>query len=269
MEVIEPFLTTTDLLRLSECSTAFLSSRSLLSRIKIVPHPRAGTDIHQGGLTRLLSGQQQQQGCQIPPRLGPRRVGYLRLGDHSLLARLGDLVGLGCCKGTIKTLNVSDFKLRDEDALCIGHVLSSGSLPALEELYLSGGWSYFTRKGLAFIMGALSSGSGPPQLRLLDMSKNDFETTEVGTWSCALPRHLRAGQYILTIYNHAPHSFSLFCCFTVAQPLAMALQSGHFHQLQRLNLANTNMHEVDFEAVTTALQSCPDLRSLDLSWCGT
>ena len=51
-----PFLTTTDLLQLSQCSKALTNYRYNLSRVTIIPHP-SGVPEMEEALTRLLSGQ--------------------------------------------------------------------------------------------------------------------------------------------------------------------------------------------------------------------
>jgi len=53
-----PFLTTHDLLRLSECSKALVPYRQHFSRIKLVRHPSPITPALRSALSRLLGEQQ-------------------------------------------------------------------------------------------------------------------------------------------------------------------------------------------------------------------
>lgn len=91
-----PFLTTTDRLRLSECSKGLDKYRYNLSQVNIVWHPSA-SHATESGLVKLLCEQE----------LG---VEYLRVGGqvegHRTLTKVLDAVlTMGGCKG-MKTLSL-------------------------------------------------------------------------------------------------------------------------------------------------------------------
>jgi len=106
--LLVPFLTTNDLLQLSECSKPLVNYRQHLSRIKIVPHP--ATVITPGirrALSQLLDEQQ-------------NLIELLSLSEFSLAPMLDHGGWYGCSK--VKRLELSGKEIRGEfvGSLCRG-----------------------------------------------------------------------------------------------------------------------------------------------------
>lgn len=146
-----PFLSTRDLLRLSECSHSLLQYRNHISRLCVIRHPTP-TPRMKRALLRMLTDQYN----------AGRGLDYLKLNHESLIPLL-DLAG---CFERLKTLNLSGLLPSNADGGYLVSALECGGLKDLEGLTL---WTKgMTLRLVKKILNALKNGACP-KLRNLEL----------------------------------------------------------------------------------------------------
>ena len=140
-----PFLTTTDLLHLSECCQGLLNYRYHLSRVAIIPHPEC-TSAMDEGLTRLLSGQ--RLGVYIEP--GNQRDSAIAL------EMVLEIVRSGAMGPHLKGLDVLLYKEQKGDMLC--RAMEEKACIHLEKLVVHGMHNVDKERDGGSIMSLLAQG---------------------------------------------------------------------------------------------------------------
>ena len=141
--ILPSFISTNDLLRLSECCNELIGYRHYLSGVELInPDDDLEEDVNHGiqeGVGRLLM---EQRG----------RIDFLRLCDLSVLPMLMSLADKGGCE--VKTLEVSEIGCSDSDHdHLLGTILVGGSLWGVEELHCMAAHKV--------VMNALAQGAYP------------------------------------------------------------------------------------------------------------
>ena len=224
--IILNFLSTTDRLRLSECSKSLLQYRNHLFNIKVVRHPSATRGLEKA-LIRLLS-QQVSLLC-------------LRVVHALVLPSVLEAMRLGWLKG-LKSLDLSQILVKDNDAAALETALVKGGCPQLEELHVR----FFVDGVVTHVMSALSLGACP-SIRQLKLHKQ--LTTYDASRSTPLPVRGDGRKY--------------------RQSFGAALKSGYCQRLQELDLIGIWLDDEGMRAFAQALQqgACVDLHALSLAGC--
>ena len=239
--ILMPFLTTNDLLRLSECSKQLLDYRYQLSRVGIVLHP-SPTFLMKRALFQLMAKQV----------LG---VEDLQIRDSAVLKLLGQGGWHPCCS-RVKTLDLSGVTFDEQAVMGLEQALLGGNLLDLEELY-------FAKIDLVPSFGpvtdCLAQGACPALCHL--SFSNTWLSSQMGealgtTISLNHCKNLRCLE--LNDCDGDPEFFI---------PIATALQDGCGRMLQQLLMANTNLSGQGIRALGIAMEAgaLPLLEVLKLS----
>ena len=155
-----PFLNTTDLLDLSQCSRGLMNYRYHLSRVTIIPHPTWVPGMEEG-VSRLLSGQMSGVYVKVERRYEDvmkmvlEMVKSRSMGQHlkgldvgvkssDAVQLLYDAMAEGYCRGLEELdidLYVSNVRGGDSHTMTGGDILSlltQGACPHLRALHLTG-----------------------------------------------------------------------------------------------------------------------------------
>lgn len=244
-----PFLTTNDLLRLSESSKDLTIYRLHLPRVKIAPPGPSPTKDEMTSVTRLLMDQK-------PIRTDkPSRVDYLALGDFTIFTML-DFTRP--CLKALKVLDLGEAVMSADDTTYVVLALTQGGLTSLDEIRLS--FSGRDGDGLRLIVEALG---GCPHLRRLHLrcvksfeKKGRIGQDLAGAFESGHVHHLKELDLSCSDFGRAG-----------VAAMAGALQRGACPELIKLNLSSS-LYDHDSRgavALGNALRSCPNLEDLDLS----
>lgn len=249
--LLVPFLTTNDLLRLSECSKTLKNYRYYLSRIKIISRDKRGRCIMRSrptekrNLCHLLSEQ----------RLA---INVLCLADTRVV-KVIDEMGWSCCQA-VEALDLSGVKGQFVDCASLARGLLGGNLLQLQELILKG--FICSVDSLERLMSALAEGACP-HLRLLDLSNHSFEGGNAGeAIALALGSNNCRDLECLMMDGWLDHAMGQL------PPIMRAIQRSKCPQLRELGLAGTLLSGQDTQALadTIGSGSLPCLETLELMW---
>jgi len=276
-----PYLTTGDLLRLSECSVALLPYRTYLNSIKLVvpiQHLSSSSSSLWDEETKKTSLVRFLQSQQLP-------FSQVVVGHSSLMAVIEQLVAPSSssaspsslsCTSHLKMLSFAGVVMEKEDMASLSRLMVRGGLRHLEELNLSGviGASKQQagvgrkRLGLMYIMEALSHGACP-LLHRLDLSHNDaIDRSRGGMGLGFICQALQSGY---TPHLHYLHLSSCGLSAIDGIDLANLLWSNACPQLETLDLAgNYSLGDHGLIPLLEVLEEghCPNIRSLSLDHTG-
>lgn len=243
------FLTTNDLLRLSECAQSLSHYSLRLSSVRIVPDPVLATKNGVKRMVNLLDNQ--------------LHLRHLRLGDIALMPLLPVLKSGG--SGKLKVLDFTRCDFRGEGGeRAIGHLqlaFSRGHLRALEELNLAG--IKVDIDSFVALMSPVRMGSCP-SLRALTLRDIEMDSVEYTKQLARVigSNHLQNLQRLdLHDSIQIPDGFI---------PIARALESVYPRDLRALTLSSCDLTVADCVALSQALShgEMKGLTELDLTSSG-
>jgi len=251
--ILLPFLSSSELLRLSECCKFLINYHYHMRCIMLKPHPLSGLAtippprLLLTGLSHFLSSQRSP-------------IDELSISKASMMMSLGSIRWEGC--SSVKKLRLSCYfdHAEEEHMVSLGRGMISGNLRSLEEFEVMQQEPLMPL--LAPILSALEGGACPAIKKLNLWSGTGQEEGDDGG---AIARALKSG-LCRTLEELSLTSISMGTTVKEHTAICVALANGHYPHLSSLQLGHLNRVAVEALARAVRENHLPQLKDLVCSW---